>query len=39
MNVDPFQFNEYKDRDPDREMAILHAIELGAEGKKYKQAQ
>lgn len=39
MNPDPFQFNEHKDRDPDREIAISHAIGLRAAGIKYKQAQ
>ena len=39
MNPDPFQFNEHRDRDPDRETTILHAIGLRAAGTKYKQAQ
>lgn len=39
MNTDPFHFNEHKDRDQDRETAILHAIGLRAAGIKYKQAQ
>ncbi len=39
MNPDPFQFNEQRDRDPDRETAISHAIRLRAAGTKYKQAQ
>lgn len=39
MNPDPFQFNEHRDRDPDRETAISHAIGLRAAGTKYKQAQ
>lgn len=36
MNPDSFQFNEYRDRDPNRETAILHIIRLQVAGTKYK---
>ena len=36
MNPDPFQFNEHKDWDSDRETAILYTIGLRAAGTKYK---
>lgn len=38
MNPDPFQFNEHRNRDPDRETAISHAIILRAAETRYKQA-
>lgn len=35
MNPDPFQFNEYKDRDPDREIAIsLTCYRITSRGNK-----
>lgn len=39
MNPNPFQFNEHRDQDPDRETTISHTIRLKAVRTKYKQVQ